>query len=199
LSGPFFFLRPTGLVLTSGTRGSLCAKINPMGKQILLRVLLLMAIALPAVGCDRVTKSLATEHLADRPARSWFHDVVRLQYAENSGAFLSIGATLPTSLRRHLLVGLTSTMLAVCVAYLLLKPSLATGAGVALSLIIAGGAGNLWDRIHSAGTVIDFLNLGIGGLRTGIFNIADVLLLAGVLLLLAADLRWFRRDARARP
>ena len=44
---------------------------------------------------------------------------------------------------------------------------------VAWALVVAGGVGNLIDRI-AAGYVIDFMNLGIGSLRTGIFNVADV-------------------------
>lgn len=55
---------------------------------------------------------------------------------------------------------------------------------VALSFIIGGGLGNLIDRVFNHGAVIDFLNLGVGGLRTGIFNAADVQILTGIGLLL---------------
>jgi signal peptidase II len=34
--------------------------------------------------------------------------------------------------------------------------------------------------------VIDFLNVGIGSLRTGIFNVADMAIMLGVFLLLFA-------------
>ena len=47
--------------------------------------------------------------------------------------------------------------------------------GVArLALLLAGALGNLIDRIRWDGLVIDFLNLGIGPLRTGVFNVADM-------------------------
>jgi signal peptidase II len=51
------------------------------------------------------------------------------------------------------------------------------------ALVAAGGLGNLWDRLVAGGLVIDFLNLGIGPLRTGIFNVADLAIVAGVVLL----------------
>lgn len=50
---------------------------------------------------------------------------------------------------------------------------------VAWSLVLAGGLGNLLDRLIYDGRVIDFMNLGIGSLRTGIFNVADVCITIG--------------------
>jgi signal peptidase II len=54
---------------------------------------------------------------------------------------------------------------------------------VSLSLICGGGFGNLIDRLRYDGYVMDFLNIGIGPIRTGIFNVADVALMAGIALL----------------
>jgi signal peptidase II len=53
--------------------------------------------------------------------------------------------------------------------------------------LAASGIGNLIDRLLFDGRVTDFLNLGIGGLRTGIFNIADVVGLLGFIVLLLAS------------
>src|SRR5207247_2639116 len=47
------------------------------------------------VGCDRVTKHLATTHLAGTPARSYLAGTIRVEYAENAGAFLGLGARWP--------------------------------------------------------------------------------------------------------
>ncbi|MGC4095906.1 MAG: signal peptidase II [Nitrospira sp.] len=60
---------------------------------------------------------------------------------------------------------------------------------IAWILILSGGAGNLLDRVLHDGHVIDFMNLGIGSLRTGIFNVADVYITTGVLLLIIRSLR----------
>jgi signal peptidase II len=67
------------------------------------------------------------------------------------------------------------------------------GQVVALALLGSGGLGNLWDRVAS-GAVTDFANLGIGWLRTGVFNVADVAIMAGIVLL-----AWPRRDPVPAP
>jgi signal peptidase II len=53
---------------------------------------------------------------------------------------------------------------------------------VAIALICGGGIGNLIDRVRFDGLVTDFLNVGAGPLRTGIFNVADMALMLGLLL-----------------
>ncbi len=53
-----------------------------------------------------------------------------------------------------------------------------------LSLMLGGGFSNLYDRIFNNGAVVDFLNVGIVGLRTGIFNVADMALMLGAALLI---------------
>jgi len=50
-------------------------------------------------------------------------------------------------------------------------------------LCFAGGVSNLIDRVRFGGTVVDFLNLGVRDLRTGIFNVADMLILTGAAIL----------------
>jgi len=55
-------------------------------------------------------------------------------------------------------------------------------------MFVAGGLSNLVDRI-AMGRVIDFLNIGIGPFRTGIFNVADVAIMAGAAIMLIAELR----------
>ena len=144
------------------------------------KLLVVIAIIGVTVGCDRVTKHLAATTLAERPAQSYLSDTVRLQYAENAGAFLGLGAGWPAPVRLGLftvgngLVLLAIAMFAVGVPW---RAALAIG----FALLVSGGASNLVDRIVR-GSVIDFMNVGIGPLRTGIFNVADVAILAGAVL-----------------
>lgn len=65
---------------------------------------------------------------------------------------------------------------------------------VARSLVLSGGLGNLVDRIINDGRVIDFMNIGIGSLRTGIFNVADVCITVGVVVLVFQALQRPRRS-----
>ena len=71
--------------------------------------------------------------------------------------------------------------------YLLFVPHATLLNTIALSFICAGGFSNLFDRIAYNGYVVDFFNIGINGLRTGIFNVADVAIMAGAFLLLFAS------------
>ena len=61
--------------------------------------LALLLLVVGTIGCDRVTKHLAAETLAGEPRQSFLADTVRLEYVENSGRFLSLGADLPPAVR----------------------------------------------------------------------------------------------------
>lgn len=140
------------------------------------------------IGCDQVTKRAATGALVDRPPMSLGGDVVRVQYARNPGAFLGLGAELEPG-PRFWLFSLGTGLLLISVASVLLKRSdMRWPSFLALSLIVAGGFGNLWDRM-TQGFVVDFVSLGLGPLRTGIFNVADVAITAGVAWLVLEGLR----------
>ena len=57
-----------------------------------------------------------------------------------------------------------------------------------LAFFVAGGASNLADRL-ARGTVTDFINVGVGSLRTGIFNVADVAIMLGAALVAFGSFR----------
>jgi signal peptidase II len=54
---------------------------------------------------------------------------------------------------------------------------------LALALVTAGAAGNLWDRLRSSRGVVDFIDVGFSDARFWIFNLADVAITIGALLL----------------
>jgi signal peptidase II len=150
------------------------------------RLVLLLAIT-ATISCDRITKHVAVSTLAGSPSRSFFADTVRLEYVENSGAFLSLGATWPDEIRIAVFgVGNGLLLLAlVTIAIRLRWPRLAL---LGVSVFVAGGASNLLDRIVY-GNVIDFMNVGVGPLRTGIFNVADMAVMLGAAIVLWAGYR----------
>jgi signal peptidase II len=113
----------------------------------------------------------------------------RLHYAENTGAFLSLGASLPQPWRHLVFTVLVGLFLLALLAYLLCSRSLSGFQRVSLSFVCGGGLSNLIDRVVHEGRVVDFLNLGIGSLRTGIFNVADMAITTGAILLVVESLR----------
>ena len=147
------------------------------------RLVLIFIVLLVCVGCDQATKSIAVSHLPEMKTVSYLGDIIRLQLTYNRGAFLSIGHSLPEFLRHSIFTVGIGFMLLGALAYTLSSKSGTFCEVLAVSLIIAGGLGNLIDRIMHDGLVVDFLNIGIGPLRTGIFNVADVAIMGGAVLL----------------
>jgi signal peptidase II len=161
------------------------------------RLLFLALVMVSTIGCDRVTKHMATTLLAGQPARSFLADSIRLQYAENRGGFLSLGAALPGGVRTALFtVAVGGVLLGLLVALFRLRWS--PWRGLAFALFFAGGLSNWIDRALR-GSVIDFLNVGIGWLRTGIFNVADVAIMLGLALFVLAEWRARRTPSAAGP
>lgn len=139
---------------------------------------------------DQVTKVVAREALEGEPTRHYLGDTFRLTFIENHGAFLGLGGNLPESARTLIFTVLVSIMLVAFMVWVWRSPNLSRLAIVASSLVVGGGIGNLIDRVTNNGGVVDFLNLGIGGLRTGIFNLADVwIVVGGVLIFFSSDFR----------
>lgn len=153
------------------------------------RGVLLCLLLGATAGCDRVTKHYAMTTLAGAPAHSYLGDTVRLDYHENPGGFLSAGASWSPQTRAVVFQLANGAFLlgALLAAYRYKWSGLAT---IGLMVFVAGGLSNLIDRV-AIGTVIDFLSLGYGPFRTGIFNVADVAIMAGVIMLLV-DRRWTR-------
>ena len=144
-------------------------------------VLLCLLLAATA-GCDRVTKHYAMTTLAGAPSQSFLGDTVRLDYQENPGGFLSAGAGWNPQARTVVFQLANGAFLfgTLLMAY---RYKWSRLAAIGLILFVAGGLSNLIDRV-AIGTVIDFLNIGVGPWRTGIFNVADVAIMAGIAILI---------------
>jgi signal peptidase II len=141
-------------------------------------------VLLACVGCDHAVKQVAEQWLAGSGRIVLLGGVVQLQLVTNPGAFLSLGAELPETLRHLVLIGFVPLML-VCAGWLLFRsPGASRAQALAFGLIGGGGLANWLDRVRGDGAVTDFVSLGLGSLRTGIFNVADVAIVLGLLLFL---------------
>ncbi|HEY7640581.1 MAG TPA: signal peptidase II [Steroidobacteraceae bacterium] len=159
------------------------------------RLLLILAILFSTVGCDQATKSVAKAYLADTQPLILLGDTIRLDLARNYGAFLSLGASMGESSRGLLLSGVVGLVLAALLVYLFVSRPQNPLVGASIALIVGGGASNFIDRLRYGGYVVDFLNVGIGSLRTGIFNVADMAIMAGVILWAFSDKLWGKKPA----
>ena len=146
----------------------------------------LLALVLAVLAADQYTK-----HLARAIHGSTDYGPLLITFTENRGAFLSLGENLPEVMRAWLFNGVVAAGLLALAIYLVRHPELP------LTLVLAGGLGNLIDRIRFDGRVTDFLYLHAGPLHTGVFNVADMAITAGALWLIVT---WFtdRHDDVAR-
>jgi len=161
---------------------------RPVSRRRLLAAVVILA---SCIGCDQATKAIATRELVDAEPRTYFGGVLRLQYALNPGGFLSLGHDLPKPVRNGIFTGFGVGLMAVLAAYLVAKRNASPAVFGAIALMLAGGIGNLIERMCRDGLVTDFMSVGIGPLRTGIFNVADMAIMAGaggaILLSLRGD------------
>lgn len=158
------------------------------------RLLLVAAVVLVVLIVDHATKWLAVRYLHDAAATyAFFGDYFRLIYAENRGAFLSLGATLPDATRGLLLTGVNVVILGVVFVFLAVRRYLPATVVWAMALLLSGGLGNILDRIFRSGVVVDFMvidldrSIGPIPLRTGVFNVADLAIVGGLLMLVAFE------------
>ena len=157
------------------------------------RALVFVSVLVACVGCDHASKYAAMALIEPTQAISLISGALRFELVYNPGAFLGLGAGLPPLLRTVLLGGLVPLALLVLVAGVVRSAAATPFQIAALGLIVGGGLGNWIDRILHDGHVTDFVSLGVGPLRTGIFNFADAAVVGGMLVLLLAS----RRTANA--
>ncbi len=133
---------------------------------------------------DCATKRAAETHLV--PAHvphEFLGELVRLTLAYNPGAAMSI------SLGAHSRLGFSVLALAALAILGHLYHRTSAGdrlAAAGLALIASGALGNLLDRLRSPRGVVDFIDVGIGDLRFWTFNVADVGITCGAVLLVLA-------------
>jgi signal peptidase II len=157
------------------------------------------AILLISIGCDQLLKYVAGVHLRDSLPVSLLGDFVRLQYAENKGVMLSMGASLSPELRFWAFIVVVGVLLMGMLAYVIWSHEMGRMQVIAWTLVVSGGLGNLIDRLARDGVVIDYISIGVGVVRTAVFNLADALVFVGVALLLLQSRKKGRAPSGPEP
>jgi signal peptidase II len=149
-----------------------------------------LLIALAVLLLDRIAKWAIAQTIPLEDAVNIIPGFFRLTHLENTGAAFSLFADSASPFRTTLLIAFSVAALAVA-SFLLWKDRSVFHSGtLALSLILGGAVGNLWDRV-SDGKVTDFLDFYIGVHHWPPFNVADSAIVVGALLLF---MRMFRKD-----
>jgi signal peptidase II len=147
------------------------------------------------IAIDQISKIMVRAKVVPRTESSIIGDVFTLHNVENSGAFLGMGSDLGEPLRTILLLVLPVIVLGLVVIHIIREKSIDKMSLIGFCCIIGGGIANVYDRF-AYGSVTDFLHLDFGGkLRTGIFNIADVSVSTGMIMILLASFLYRKQKA----
>ena len=153
--------------------------LNKRERNLLITTIVFLTIAL-----DQISKIWVRNNFESYIENSIICDLFILIKVENTGAFLGMGSELPESLRILLLIVLPIIVLIFITIYTYIDKELDKISIIGFSLIIGGGIGNIFDRIVY-GSVTDFFYLDFGSIfKTGIFNIADMFVTTGMILIL---------------
>jgi signal peptidase II len=149
----------------------------------LLRTLVILIILSSNVGCDQISKNIVRQRLDYNEQVSLIKNYLTLTKVENTGAFLSIGRSLPNPLKILLLTIFPVVVLGIALFYLLTKNKISNLTVIGICFIVGGGIGNIYDRIVY-GSVTDFLHIDFVIFETGVFNMADVSIMIGMFTIL---------------
>jgi len=153
------------------------------------RNILITALVFLSIALDQISKIWVRNNFEGYIEHNIIGDVFTLIKVENTGAFLGMGSELSETMRVLLLIVLPVIVLVSITIYTYIDKSLDKTSIIGFSLIIGGGIGNIFDRIVY-GSVTDFLYLNFGGvLKTGIFNIADLSVTTGMILILISSFK----------
>lgn len=154
------------------------------------RIILIIVLLAVSIGLDQWTKVLVRHHIDYNDQYAWLHHHITLQRTDNAGAFLSLGDSLSGPMRYILLNILPLLAVLFGLYYVFTKPNINRTTLIAIILIIAGGLGNLYDRMVF-GSVTDFAYINFGLFQTGIFNVADMCIMAGTFMIILHA--WFKK------
>ncbi len=141
-------------------------------------------IAAVVVVLDRITKWVIAQKITLHDSVDIVPGIFRLTHVQNQGAAFGLFADSPSEWKVAMLILFSIAALGVVSALLWKNGNAMNATAIALSLVMGGALGNLWDRV-AAGRVIDFLDFYMGSHHWPAFNIADSAIVVGALLLLS--------------
>jgi signal peptidase II len=154
-----------------------------MNRRQLLGQILIPFLILFNVGCDQLTKNAVRHQVSYGEHISVIKDHFTIVKVENSGAFLSSGESLPSTIKFIFLNLLPLMVMGYGLYFLMTNRSLDRLLVIGITSIIGGGLGNLYDRMVY-GSVTDFMHMDFVIFQTGVFNVADLSISLGLLLIL---------------
>lgn len=149
-------------------------------------------LGLPVLLADCATKRIAVGELTPSLPQNVLGETLRFTLAFNRGAAMGLHAG---AWSRWVFAAIAATAVFVLLRMLLATDPRDRLRVTALTLIAAGAAGNLLDRLRWDRGVVDFIDVGLGATRFYVFNVADIGVFFGGVFLAIVLLREERRVA----
>lgn len=146
------------------------------------------------IAIDQISKVIVRGKIATNEVIEVIGDTFIMTKVENSGAFLGMGSELSPTLKWILLLILPVIVLGGVLYYIITNKTLDRLSLIAFCCIVGGGIANVFDRFMY-GSVTDFFHIDLGGVfRTGIFNVADMSVSFGMILLVIASFKQKKQE-----
>ena len=153
------------------------------------RNLYIISLVVLNIILDQLSKFWIRGNVAPYSDINIIADYFIITNVENSGAFLGLGSDFSPVIKSILLLALPVGVLVTVLVYVFKDTSIDKLSLIGYSSIIGGGIGNIYDRFLY-GSVTDFLFIDLGGVfKTGIFNIADLSVTTGMILIVWASFK----------
>lgn len=153
------------------------------------RSVAIIAIIIATIALDQISKVLVRAYVEPGSQSEIIGNYFTLHNVENTGAFLGMGSSLNPTLKLILLLILPIVVLGFVLIHILRNKELDHLSLIAFSIIIGGGIANVYDRIVY-GSVTDFFYMKLTDtLHTGIFNVADLFVTTGMIILLVVSFK----------
>ncbi len=153
------------------------------------RSLFIILTIIITIAIDQISKILVRTYVVPSERLNIIGEYFTLHNVENAGAFLGMGSDLSPIMKLILLLILPIMVLGFVTVHIFKDKSLDNLSVFAFASIIGGGIANVFDRI-AYGSVTDFFHIDLGGVfRTGIFNMADLSVTTGMIMLFALSFK----------
>lgn len=153
--------------------------IKKLSKETITKIIVYLSIVIIGFALDRISKALVANNLVLNKLKQieLIPNFLYFTYVENTGGAWSILSNATW------LLAIFSTVAVIGISYYMFKKNIKLNYFICGALIVAGGLGNLYDRIVY-GAVVDFIETYPFGYSYPVFNIADIFVVCGAIYMI---------------
>ena len=143
----------------------------------------IILLVIANIAADQISKFWVRATVEKNSSSPIIGEYLTLRNIENDGAFLGMGGDLNPTLKLFVLLLIPAAVLLFVLYYMFKEKHMDKLSLIGFSCVVGGGIANVFDRFVY-GSVTDFLFIDLEFVRTGIFNIADLSVTTGMILIL---------------